>query len=103
MCTYLLFSSWAPLSNQKVSQVSFENIDNLEVYFVNLDTGDKTIVTDDILFLTLSGRMYEKAASLQFYLRNGPSILFNDFYASTPISLINIQVKLFSTCVLLDM
>ena len=43
----------APLSTQKVSYVSFENIDNLEVYLSDLDSGDKTVVTEDIDFLSL--------------------------------------------------
>ena len=57
----------------------------------DLDTGDKTLVTEDIDFLSISGRMYQEAASLRFFLRQSSSVLFNDFYASTPISLINIQ------------
>ena len=36
-----------------MSYVSFENIDNLEVYFTDLDSGDKTVVTEDIDFLSL--------------------------------------------------
>ena len=47
------FRSLAPLSTQKVSYVSFENIDNLEVYLTDLDSGDKTVVTEDIDFLSL--------------------------------------------------
>ena len=43
-----------------MSYVSFENIDNLEVYLTDLDTGDKTIVTENINFLTLAGRMYQE-------------------------------------------
>jgi len=85
------FTSLAPLSTQKVSYVSFENIDNLEVYLTDLDSGDKTVVTEDIDFLSLGGRMYENAASLRFFLRQSSSLLFNDFYSSTPITLINIQ------------
>ena len=79
------------MSTQKVSYISFENIDNLEVYLTNLDTGDKTVVTEDIDFLSLGGRMYEEAASLRFFLRQSSSLIFDDFYASTPITLINIQ------------
>jgi hypothetical protein len=91
----------AALSNQKIAYVSFERMDNLQVYLNNLDTGAKTVVTEDIKVLTLSGRMAEDAASLRFFLRNPPSrtgdIIFDDFYASTPIILINIQVlKAFS-------
>ena len=36
-----------------MSYVSFENIDNLEVYLTDLDSGDKTVVTEDIDFLSL--------------------------------------------------
>ena len=36
-----------------MSYVSFENIDNLEVYLQDLDSGDKTVVTEDIDFLSL--------------------------------------------------
>ena len=85
------FRSLAPLSTQKISYVSFENIDNLEVYLTNLDTGDKTLVTEDIDFLSLGGRMYEDGATLRFFIRQSSSVLFNDFYASTRISLINVQ------------
>lgn len=35
--------------------------------------------------------MYEDSASLRFFLRQSSSLLFNDFYATTPISLINVQ------------
>jgi len=85
------FTSLGLLSAQKISYISFENIDNLEVYLTNLDIGDKTVVTEDIDFLSLSGRMYEDSASLRFFLRQSSSLLFNDFYATTPISLINVQ------------
>ena len=35
--------------------------------------------------------MYEDAATMRFFLRQSSSLIFNDFYASTPITLINIQ------------
>ncbi len=79
-----------------MTYVSFENADNLEIYISNLDTGDKTIITEDIDFLTVSGRMYETSASLRFFLRQSTTIMISDFYATTPISLINIQVFLAS-------
>ena len=50
---FFSFRDLAPLSTQKVSYVSFENIDNLEVYLTDLDSGDKTVVTEDIDFLSL--------------------------------------------------
>lgn len=86
--------SLSPLSTQNIAYVSFENTDSLEVYIENIDNGDKTIITEDIDFLTLSGRMYEKAASMRFFLRQSSTVLFSDFYASTPITLINIQVMI---------
>ena len=47
------FRSLAPLSAQKISYISFENIDSLEVYLQDLDSGDKTVVTENIDFLSL--------------------------------------------------
>merc|ERR1719225_1966506 len=71
---------------------SFVNVLHfLEVYLQDLDSGDKTVVTENIDFLSLGGRMYEDSASLRFFLRQSSSLLFNDFYATTPISLINVQ------------
>jgi len=85
------FGSLAPLSSQKVSYVSFQNTDNLQVYFTNLDSGDKTVIVDNVAYLTLSGRMYERAASMRIFVRNSPSVQFEDFYATTPILLINLM------------
>ena len=86
------YRSLAPLSSQKVSYISFQNTDNLQVYFSALDSGDKTVIVDNVAYLTLSGRMYERAASMRFFVRNSPSVLFEDFYATTPILLINLMV-----------
>ena len=83
----------APLSSQKVSYVSFQNTDNLQVYFTDLDSGDKTVIVDNVAYLTLSGRMYERAASMRIFVRNSPSVQFEDFYATTPILLINLMVR----------
>jgi len=85
------FGSLAPLSSQKVSYISFQNTDNLQVYLSALDSGDKTVIVDNVAYLTLSGRMYERAASMRFFVRNSPSVLFEDFYATTPILLINLM------------
>ena len=90
---FLNSRSLAPLSSQKVSYVSFQNTDNLQVYFSDLDSGDKTVIVDNVAYLTLSGRMYERAASMRFFVRNCPSVLFEDFYATTPILLINLMVS----------
>ena len=49
----IFFRSLAPLSAQKISYISFENIDSLEVYLQDLDSGDKTVVTENIDFLSL--------------------------------------------------
>ena len=81
------------MSSQKVSYVSFQNTDNLQVYFTNLDSGDKTVIVDNVAYLTLSGRMYERAASMRIFVRNSPSVQFEDFYATTPILLINLMVS----------
>ena len=90
---FLFFRSLAPLSSQKVSYISFQNTDNLQVYFSDLASGDKTVIVDNVAYLTLSGRMYERAASMRFFVRNSPSVLFEDFYATTPILLINLMVS----------
>lgn len=92
------FSTLSSLSDysNRISIVSFENIENLRLYIDNIDQGAKTIVADDVDYLVLSGRMYEKTSSLRFFLRNEGfgrrgTVLFDDFFATTPISLINIQ------------
>ena len=63
------------------------------MYFTNLDSGDKTVIVDNVAYLTLSGRMYERAASMRIFVRNSPSVQFEDFYATTPILLINLMVS----------
>ena len=46
--------------------------------------------------LKISGRLYQNSASMRFFLRNtrinNGDIIFDDFYATTPISLMNVQV-----------
>ncbi len=85
----------ADLLGERVKYVSFENTDNLQVYLKNLDKDDKTIVTDNINDLTLSGRMYETSSDLEFFIRNtfinDANVAFDNFIAKSPIRLINIQ------------
>ena len=91
------FRSLSELSTQKVSYVSFLEIDTLHLYLSNLDPGVKTIVTEDIQNLKVSGRLDQTSASMRFFLRNtrvnNGDIIFDDFYATTPVSLMNIQVR----------
>jgi len=91
------YGSLSELSTQKVSYVSFLEIDTLHLYLSNLDPGVKTIVTEDIQNLKVSGRLDQTSASMRFFLRNtrvnNGDIIFDDFYTTTPVSLMNIQVR----------
>ena len=77
--------------------VSFLEINNLHVYLSNLDSGTKTLVSEDIDTLKVSGRLSASSSSMRFFLRNprinNADITFDDFYSTeTPISLMNVQV-----------
>jgi len=90
------FGSLSALSSQRVMFVSFLDINSLHVYLSNFDSGTKTMVTEDIGNLKISGRLYESSAQMRFFIRNvrinNGDATFDDFYATdTPISLMNVQ------------
>lgn len=80
-----------------ISYVSFNKIQNLDLYIENIDFGYTNFVFEDVRRLKLSGRLDNPSTSVQIWSRDSnygidrSDILFQDFLARSRIELINIQ------------